>query len=129
MPYISDEEFDRFKELMEKERQRLENREQYVTKIREKVERWSEEFTKYTSIEAYAVVFVKNIKRVLRHNKTKVMWFSWKRLRRYMTDSVVNYNGEQANIKKSFRAHCREYGVHFRLNRKWDTVRIWADWL
>jgi len=131
MPYITDREAKKFKELIEAEKERK-KMEEFKDKVflHDLLER-----TKLTlldlrkgrgPIEAYAIQFVKVMKKTFKQEKTNVFWFQWREFQEYVTDSCLTKN-RHGNIvlKKAFRERCRDYGIFTQILKNTGVIKVW----
>lgn len=131
MPYITDNEAKKFKELLDKEKER-EKMDELAEKVflHDLIER-----TKLTlldlrkgrgPVEAYAIQFVKIMKQTFKEEKINVFWFNWKEFKEYVTDSCLTLN-KLGNIilKRAFRERCRDYGIFTQILRKRGVIKVW----
>jgi len=131
MPYITDNEYKKFQELIEeaKEREKMDELAEKVF-LDDLLER-----TKLTlldlrkgrgPIEAYAIQFVKVMKKTFKQEKINVFWFNWQEFMDYVTDVCLTIN-RHGNIvlKKAFRERCRDYGIFTQILRKRGVIKVW----
>jgi len=79
----------------------------------------------YGPVEAYAVEFVKIVKRQMADNNTKILFFNWRYFQDYVTKRCLDKNGKnQIILKASFREKVRDYGFCFRLERYTGTISV-----
>lgn len=132
MPYITDSEAKKFKELIEedKERKKMEELRDKVF-LHDLLER-----TKLTlldlrkgrgPIEAYAIQFVKIMKKTFKEEKINVFWFNWQEFMEYVTDVCLTRN-RHGNIvlKKAFRERCRDYGIFTQILKNRGVIKVWS---
>lgn len=132
MPYITDKEAKKFKELLDKEKEM-----QKMDELTEKVFLHNLlERTRLTlldlrkgrgPVEAYAIQFIKIMFKTFKEEKINVFWFNWKEFKEYVTDSCLTLN-RHGNIvlKKAFRERCRDYGIFTKILRKRGVIKVWS---
>ena len=131
MPYITDKEAKKFKELLD-EVKRREKMDELAEKVflSDLIER-----TKLTlldlrkgrgPVEAYAIQFVKIMKKTFKEEKINIFWFNWKDFKEYVTTACLTLNN-YGNIvlKKAFRERCRDYGIYTKILRKRGVIKVW----
>ena len=133
MPYITDREYKKFQELIDED-----NKRKKVDELKDKLFlRDLIERTKltlldlrrgYGPVEAYAVQFVKLIKKIFKEEKIKVYWFNWREFKEYVTEACLTKNNyRNIVLKKAFRERLRDYGIYTQILRKRGVIRIWED--
>lgn len=125
MPFISDLEYKKFKELVDKENakreEEKENREVYLRGLAERVDGLLNLNSTYGPIEAYSLTFYNFIKNDFEAHKTDILFFDWQEMKRYLTEQCLKGD----DIKKSFRDNLRDRGIGIRVNKKWNTVKVY----
>jgi len=131
MPYITDEEYEKFKELIEeaKERKKMDELAEKVI-LSDLIERTKLKLLDLRKgrgpVEAYAIQFVKVMKETFKQEKINVFWFSWREFKEYVTSACLTTN-QHGNIvlKKAFRERCRDYGIFTQILRKRGVIKVW----
>ena len=129
MPEITDEEYKKFKELLDKEKRREEEeklrKEFFIEQLSEKVDMLLDLNKTYGPVEAYALTFYKFLVNDFKAHKTNVLWFSWSEIQRYLTERCLekDHLGRQ-RLKKSFRDKLLERGIKCQINRKYNTFKV-----
>lgn len=131
MPNITDKEYKKLKEAFEElhERKKMDELKEKVF-LSDLIER-----TKLTlldlqkgrgPVEAYAIQFVKIMKKTFREEKINVFWFNWKDFKEYVTDACLTLNNiGNIVLKKAFRERCRDYGIYTKILRKRGVIKVW----
>ena len=122
---ITDNEYKKFKELLDNERER-EKQEEYkkeffIEQLTEKVDMLLDLNKTYGPMEAYALTFTRFINNDFKAHKTDVLWFNWSEIQKYLTDRCLEIDKKG---KKSFREHLHERGIKTNINRKYNTFKI-----
>jgi len=126
---ISDEEYKKFKELLDGEKRREEEKklekEFFIEQLSEKVDILLDLNKSYGPIEAYALTFTKFITNDFKAHKTDVLWFNWSEIQKYLTERCLENDkfGRKA-LKKSFREHLLDRGIKTFINRKYNTFKV-----
>ena len=129
MPEITDEEMKKFKELIEKDKQREKEdkvrKEIYIDKLSENVDILLDLNKSYGPIEAYALTFANFLKNDFKAHETDVLWFSWSEIQRYVTEKCLERD-QKGNLmlNNSFRQHLLSRGFKTRVNRQYDTFKV-----
>ena len=129
MPYISDEDFEKFKELM-KEREEKKKRdeasnEEYLQTLIGKFEQFKVDYANYGTIEAMALKFANYLKDYFDRTGEDFIPFNWLEMQRYLTSKVLTKNEKgQVDLKRSFRNTLRDYGFAVVVNRKYNTMKV-----
>ncbi len=133
MPYITDREYKKFKELLD-EKKRKDNFDKMKEKVflHDLIERTKLTLLDlnkhYGPIEVYAIEFVKLIKKIFKEEKMEIYWFNWREFKEYVTDMCLTIN-QHGNIvlKKAFRERLRDYGIFTQIMRERGVIKIWQD--
>jgi len=131
MPYLTKEEYKKFQELIDEEKKRKQ-----VDELKDKlflhdlIERTKLTLLDlsrgYGPIEAYAVQFVKMIKKIFKEEKMKIYWFNWREFKEYVTEACLTKNKHHNIVlKKAFRERLRDYGIYTQILRKRGVIKIW----
>ncbi len=132
MPYITDDEAKKFKELLEEEK-RIQKYDELADKVflHDLLER-----TRLTlldlrkgrgPVEAYAIQFVKIMRKTFKDEKINVFWFDWQAFKEYVTDACLTINmHKNIVLKSSFRERCRDYGIFTQILRKRGVIKVWS---
>lgn len=130
MPYISDEEYRKFQELVE-EKQKQEEKKKKSGEVFKKdlIERTKLALLdlnhNYGPIEAYAVQFAKQMIQFFKEQGIKKHWFLWRGFQEYLTEKCLCRNKKnQIDIKKAFRDKVRDYGIFLRIDRSDGTIKV-----
>lgn len=126
---ISDDEYKKFKELLDNEKRREEQEklksEFFIEQLSEKVDMLLDLNKTYGSVEAYALTFTKFINNDFKAHGVDVLWFNWTEIQRYLTDRCLdNDQLGKKKLKKSFREHLLNRGVKTHINRKYNTFKV-----
>lgn len=131
MPYITDKEAKKFKELLDEEKKRKKNAELadkvFLSDLLERTRLTLLDLRKGRGpVEAYAIQFVKVMFKTFKQEKINVFWFNWKEFKEYVTDACLTLN-KNGNIvlKKAFRERCRDYGIFTQILRKRGVIKVW----
>lgn len=129
MPDISEEEYKKFKELLDQEKRREEQEklksEFFINQLSEKVDMLLDLNKTYGSVEAYALTFTKFILNDFKAHKTDVLWFNWSEIQRYLTERCLEDDEMgRKRLKKSFREHLLNRGVKTHIDRKYNTFKV-----
>jgi len=130
MPYISDHQYKKFKELLAEEKKRKE-----IDELEEKgalkklIERTKLTLfdlrSHYGPVEVYAVEFVKLMKKIFKEEKMEIYWFNWREFQEYVTEACLMKKYGRIFLKKSFRERLRDYGIFTQIMRKRGVIKIW----
>lgn len=133
MPYITEREYKKFKELLDEKKKRDEfDKLKDKIFIKDLIERTKLTLLDlnrhYGPVEAYSVQFVKLMKKIFKEEKIEIFWFNWKEFKEYVTDVCLTIN-QHGNIvlKKAFRERLRDYGIYTMIMRKRGVIKIWQD--
>ena len=131
MPYLSDREYKKFKELLDEDKKRKE-----IDELKEKVflhdliERTKLTLLDlnkhYGPVEAYAVQFVKLMKKIFSEENIEIYWFNWQEFQEYVTKACLMEKYGRIFLKKAFRERLRDYGIYTQIMRKRGVIKIWA---
>lgn len=129
MPEITEEEYKKFKELLDKEKKREEEeklrKEFFIEQLSEKVDMLLDLNKTYGPIEAYALTFYKFLQNDFKAHKTDTLWFSWSEIQRYLTDRCLEKDHlGRKRLKKSFRDKLLERGIKCQIDRKYNTFKV-----
>ena len=129
MPYISDEDFDKFKELMNerKEKKKVDeaSNEQYLQNLIGKFEHFKVDYANYGTIEAMALKFATYLKDYFNKTGEDFIPFNWLEMQRYLTSKVLDKNDKGLmDLRRSFRNTLRDYGFSVTINRKYNTMKV-----
>lgn len=129
MPYISDEDFEKFKELMkereDKKKLDEDSNEKYLQNLIGKFEQFKVDYANYGTIEAMALKFSNYLKDYFNKTGEDFIPFNWLEMQRYLTDRVLGKNDKGlVDLRKSFRNNLRDYGFTVTLNRKYNTMKV-----
>ena len=126
LPYITKEEMEKFKELIEEKNKREEtlNRVDYLATLSARVQNILEINKTYGPIEAYVLVFVKFLKNDMKYHNTDTLYFSWSDMQKYLTDACLDINTGKKILKPSFRNNLRKRGFKTRISTKWNTIKV-----
>ena len=132
MPYVSDNQFKKFKELLNEEKKRKEiNELEEKGALKKLIERTKLKLfdlrSNYGPVEAYAVEFVKLMKKIFKEEKMKLFWFNWGEFKDYVTESCLMKKRGKIFLKKSFRERLRDYGIYTQIMRKRGVIKIWES--
>ena len=132
MPYVSDNQFKKFKELLNEEKKRKEiNELEEKGALKKLIERTKLKLfdlrSTYGPVEAYAVEFVKLMKKIFKEEKMKLFWFNWGEFKDYVTESCLMKKRGKIFLKKSFRERLRDYGIYTQIMRKRGVIKIWES--
>ena len=132
MPYISDNQLKKFKELLAEEKKRKE-----IDELEEKgalqklIERTKLTLfdlrSHYGPVEAYAVEFVKLMKKIFKEEKMEIYWFNWREFQEYVTEACLMKKYGRIFLKKAFRERLRDYGIYTMIMRKRGVIKIWQS--
>jgi len=122
---ITDDEYKKFKELIDKENRREDEeklrKEFFIEELSQKVDMLLDLNKSYGPIEAYALTFTKFIHNDFKAHKTDVLWFNWSQIKKYLTDKCLE---DDYKLKKSFREHLLYRGIKTNINRKYNTFKV-----
>jgi len=131
MPYITDKEYKKFKELIDEAKKREE-----IDELKEKVflhdliERTKLTLLDlnkhYGPVEVYAVQFVKLMKKIFKEEKIEIYWFNWRSFQEYVTEACLMKKYGRIFLKKAFRERLRDYGIYTQILRKRGVIKVWA---
>lgn len=131
MPYLTDREYKKFKELLDEDKKRKE-----IDELKEKVflhdliERTKLTLLDlnkhYGPVEAYAVQFVKLMKNIFSEENIEIYWFNWQEFQEYITKACLMEKYGRIFLKKAFRERLRDYGIYTQIMRKRGVIKIWA---
>lgn len=131
MPYLTDREYKKFKELIDEDKKRKE-----IDELKEKVflhdliERTKLTLLDlnkhYGPVEAYAVQFVKLMKNIFSEENIEIYWFNWQEFQEYVTKACLMEKYGRIFLKKAFRERLRDYGIYTQIMRKRGVIKIWA---
>jgi len=129
MPYISEEDFKKFKELMkerkQKRKQEEDSQEEYLTNLIGKFEQFKVDYVNYGTVEAMALKFSTYLKDYFNKTHEEFIPFNWLAMQKYLTDRVLTKNDKgQIDFRRSFRNNLRDYGFTITINRKYNTMRV-----
>jgi hypothetical protein len=129
MPEISQREWEKFQELIEKEKQIIQgrtlNREIYLDNLRQKKEALLDLSKGYGPIDAYATVFSKYLKNTFEATKEEKQYFNWSNIQFYLTEQCLTLNNKgEVDLKKQFRDNLRDRGYRCRIYRKYNIICI-----
>lgn len=132
MPYISDNQYKKFKALLAEEKKRKE-----IDELEEKgalkklIERTKLTLfdlrSHYGPVEAYAVEFVKLMKKIFKEEKMEIYWFNWREFQEYVTEACLMKKYDRIFLKKAFRERLRDYGIFTQIMRKRGVIKIWQS--
>lgn len=128
-PEISEEEFLKFKELLDKEKEREKTekirKEIYIDQLSKKVDALLDLNKSYGPIEAYALTFYKFLVNDFKAHKTDTLWFSWTEIQRYLTNVCMEKDPfGRTRLSKAFREHLLDRGIKTNINRKYNTFKV-----
>ncbi len=129
MPEITEVEMKKFKELLDKEKEEknhlVMSREIYLDQLSQRVDALIDLNKTYGPMQAYALTFSKFILNDFEAHKTDTLFFSWSEIQKYLTERCLakDYKGRIA-LKKDFRERLKERGIATRINRKWNTFKV-----
>ena len=131
MPYLTDREYKKFKELIDEDKKRKE-----IDELKEKVflhdliERTKLTLLDlnkhYGPVEAYAVQFVKLMKNIFSEENIEIYWFNWQEFQEYVTKACLMEKYGRIFLKKAFRERLRDYGIYTQIMRKRGVIKIWV---
>ncbi len=132
MPYISDNQLKKFKELLVEERKRKKADELrdkvFLHDLIERTKLTLLDLSKhYGPVEVYAVQFVKLIKKIFKEEKMEIYWFNWREFKEYVTEVCLTKKRGKIFLKKSFRERLRDYGIYTQIMRKRGVIKIWQS--
>jgi hypothetical protein len=131
IPEISEEEYKKFKELLEAQKKREEEKkvkkELFLEELSARTQALIDLNKTYGPVEAYAVTFAKFIENDFKVNKTNVLWFNWEELQNYLTDVclMTRWGTGVIDMKRSFRRNLKDRGICFKIDRKYNTVKVY----
>ena len=77
-------------------------------------------------MEAYAVTFAKFLENDFKVQKCDELWFNLEEIENYLTEECMEMgNRGILTIKKSFRKNLKNRGICMRIDRKYNTVKIY----
>ncbi|KKN36737.1 hypothetical protein LCGC14_0770430 [marine sediment metagenome] len=122
----------KFKELLNEEKKRKEiNELEEKGALKKLIERTKLKLfdlrSTYGPVEAYAVEFVKLMKKIFKEEKMKLFWFNWGEFKDYVTESCLMKKCGKIFLKKSFRERLRDYGIYTQIMRKRGVIKIWES--
>ena len=130
MPYITDKEAKKFKELLDEDKNRKKMDELaekvFLNDLIERTKLTLLDLNKhYGPVEAYAVQFVKLIKKIFKEEKIAIYWFNWREFKEYVTEACLMKKKGKVYLKKAFRERLRDYGIYTKIMRKRGVIKIW----
>ncbi len=132
MPYISENQLKKFEELLTEEKERKKANELgdkvFLHNLLERTRLTLLDLRKGRGpVEAYAIQFVKVMKKTFRDEKINVFWFDWQAFMEYVTDAclTLNVNGTIV-LKNAFRERCRDYGIFTKILKKRGVIKVWS---
>ena len=131
MPYITDKEAKKFKELIDADKKRKKidelGEKVFLHDLIERTKLTLLDLNKhYGPVEAYAVQFVKLIKKIFKEEKIAIYWFNWREFKEYVTEACLMKKQGKIYLKKAFRERLRDYGIYTLIMRKRGVIKIWA---
>ena len=132
MPYITDKEAKKFKELIDADKKRKKidelGEKVFLHDLIERTKLTLLDLNKhYGPVEAYAVQFVKLIKKIFKEEKIAIYWFNWREFKEYVTEACLMKKKDKIYLKKAFRERLRDYGIFTKIMRKRGVIKIWSD--
>ena len=129
MPEITEKEMELFKELVNRENQRRKDervkKELFIEELSVRTQALLDLNKSYGPVEAYAVTFAKFMTNDFKAHKCDELWFNWEEIQNYLTDVclIIGYKG-QTQLKQSFRDNLKNRGICMRIDREYNTVKI-----
>ena len=132
MPYITDNQLKKFKELLNEKKRRNEldklNEKIFLHDLIERTKLTLLDLNRhYGPVEVYAVQFVKLIKKIFEEEDMKIYWFNWREFQEYVTQACLMKKRGRIFLKKAFRERLRDYGIYTQIMRKRGVIKIWQD--
>ena len=132
MPYISEDQLKKFKELLNEKKRRDDldkmNEKVFLHDLIERTKLTLLDLNRhYGPVEAYAIQFVKLIKKIFKEEKIEIYWFNWREFKEYVTEACLMKKLGRIFLKKSFRERLRDYGIYTQIMRKRGVIKIWQD--
>lgn len=129
IPYITEEELKKFKELLAEQKKREEEdkktKSQQIKDLIGKFEKFKVDYANYGTVEALANKFASYLKDYFSATNEEFIPFNWLEMQMYLTERCLRKNKkDQIDLKRSFRDNLRDYGFCILINRKYNTMRI-----
>lgn len=126
---ISDDEYKKFKELLDNEKKREEQnkvkKEFFIEQLSEKVDMLLDLNKTYGPVEAYALTFTRFLTNDFKAHGVDVLWFNWSEIQKYLTNKCLEHDNKgRKMLKKSFREHLLNRGIKTKINRKYNTFKV-----
>lgn len=129
MKKISEEEYQKFQELLKKEKEKEKakklSRELYLEKLKTYKDKLLTINSTYGTVGAQALVFAKWLNNVAEANDTDEFYFNWEEMKQYFGKDLLKTEApRKVNVKRQFRRQLSKRGWKMTINRKYNTLHV-----